>query len=227
MRRSVMVKEGMFENLKYLVSYPEGFDSTEKYPLVIFLHGAGTRGDDIGLLKENVSFINIKNHQSNRFILIAPLCSVNNWNEVMPSLINLVDYARNLEYVDIKHVHLTGNSMGGYGTWELCSLRPDWFASIMPVCGGGIKWMAYTTVDVPTLAFHGICDTTVDPLESLEMVKAINRKGGSAQLVLFPNLAHNCWEKVYTTKQSYDWLLAFSTDRDKTLVEKYSGAYYG
>lgn len=128
---------------------------------------------------------------------------------------------------DIRRVYLTGNSMGGYGTWELASLRPDWFASIMPVCGGGIKWMAYALVDVPARAFHGLCDTVVDPIESLEMTKAVNRCGGHAELILFPKLEHNCWDKVYSTEENYDWLLTFSTDRDKTLIEQYSGSYYG
>ena len=161
------------------------------------------------------------------YLLLAPLCSVKNWNEVMETLIRLVDTIRNLPYVDITRVYLTGNSMGGYGTWELASLRPDWFAAIMPVCGGGIKWMAVNLVDMPIRAFHGICDPIVDPSESLEMVKAVNRRGGHAQLILFPNLQHNCWDATYSNEANYDWLMSFTTHRDKTLVEQYSGAYYG
>ena len=133
--------EKVFENIKYLVYYPDGFSEDKKYPLVIYLHGAGSRGEDTGALRENVCVANLTKHQDRGYLLVAPLCSVNNWNEVMSSLINLVDSVRHLDYVDIKRVYLTGVSMGGYGTWELASLRPDWFASIMPVCGGGIKWM--------------------------------------------------------------------------------------
>ena len=222
-----MTEEKQFENLKYLVSYPENFNAHEKYPLIVYLHGAGTRSDNTEILRNNTCFLQLKAHQTRGYILLAPLCSVNNWNEIMASLIHLVDYARNLEYIDMKRVHLTGNSMGGYGTWELASLRPDWFASIIPVCGGGIKWMANKLVDVPIRAFHGLCDGVVDPLESLEMAKAVNRRGGHAELILFPKLEHNCWDKVYSTEENYDWLLTFTTDRDKTLVEQYSGAYYG
>jgi len=222
-----MIQENLFENIKYLISYPDNFSADKKYPLIVFLHGAGTRGDDLDTLKNNPSFVNLKKRQIREYILLAPLCSVNNWNEIMSSLINLVGYARQLEYVDIKRVYLTGASMGGYGTWELASLRPDWFASIMPVCGGGIKWMTYTLVDIPIRAFHGICDNVVDPIESLEMVKAVNRRDGHAELILFPKLKHNCWDKVYSTEENYDWLLSFSTDRDKTLIEQLSGQYYG
>lgn len=222
-----MVEEKQFEEVKYLISYPEDFQADKKYALVIFLHGAGTRSKETKILSNNSNFLNICKRQSRGYIVIAPLCSVNNWNEVMPTLIRLVEAARELEYVDSKHVHLTGNSMGGYGTWELASLRPDWFASIMPVCGGGIAWMAANLVDIPIRTFHGLQDTVVDPIESLQMAKAVNRKGGHAEMILFPDCAHNCWDAVYSNDVNYDWLLAFSTERDRTLVEQLTGDYYG
>ena len=222
-----MLEEKQFENLTYLISYPENFNADSKYPLVIYLHGAGTRSDNTEILRNNTCFLQLKAHQSRGYILLAPLCSVTNWNEIMASLINLVDYVRSLKYVDVKRVHLTGASMGGYGTWELATLRADWFASVMPICGGGMKWTASALVDVPVRAFHGLCDKVVDPLESLEMAKAVNRCRGHAELILFPKLEHNCWDQVYSTEENYNWLFAFTTDRDKTLVEQLSGAYYG
>ena len=115
--------------------------------------------------------------------------------------------------------------MGGYGTWELASLRPDWFAAIMPLCGGGIKWMSHVLVEMPIRAFHGLRDTTVDPIESLEMVKAVNRFGGNAELILFPTLEHNCWDKVYNTEENYDWLLSFTTERKDVSAEEYPESY--
>ena len=84
-----------------------------------------------------------------------------------------------------------------------------------------------TLVDVPVMAFHGLKDTTVDPSESLTSAKALNQQGGYCELVLFPDLSHNCWDKVYTTEQNYDWLFSFTTERDKSIIEKLSGAYYG
>jgi len=134
---------------------------------------------------------------------------------------------RELPYVDETRLHVTGNSMGGYGTWEFAILRPDWVASAMPVCGGGIGGFARQLVDVPIRTFHGLCDETVDPIESLQMVKAVNKKGGHAELILFPKLAHNCWDAAYSDERNYDWLLAFTTERNKTLVEELSGTYYG
>ncbi len=222
-----MIEEKILEGVKYLVSYPENFDENNKYALVIFLHGAGTRSADTDILRGNACFLNLAKRQNRGYVLFAPLCSVNNWNEVMPTLIKLVDKARELPYIDETRVHLTGNSMGGYGTWELASLRPDLFASIMPVCGGGIAWMAYTLADLPIRTFHGLRDTVVDPIESLEMAKAVNKKGGHAELILFPENEHNCWDRVYENEANYDWLLSFTTTRDKTKVEELSGSYYG
>lgn len=223
-----MPERHQFEEMKYILSFPEGFDPNKKYPLVIFLHGAGTRSKDTEILERNSGVVNLCKRQTARgYILLAPLCSVNNWNEVMATLIRLVDEVRSRSYIDQKRVHLTGNSMGGYGTWELGALRADWFASAMPVCGGGIGWMAGNLVDLPIRTFHGLQDETVDPIESLQMAKSVNKKGGHAELILFPDLKHNCWDRVYTTEANYDWLLQFTTDRDKTVLEQYTGAYYG
>ena len=223
-----MLEEKIYNDLKYLVSYPEGFSEGQKYPLVIFLHGAGTRGDSTFKLRNNGNVLNLQKAQKGRnYILLAPLCPNGSWYAWMTQLLGLMEEFRNLPYVDETRLHLTGNSMGGYGTWEICCLRPDWIASAMPICGGGIPGFGKKMVDVPVRAFHGLCDETVDPIESLEMVKAVNKKGGHAELILFPQLKHNCWDAVYTNERNIDWLLSFSTKRNKTLVDDYSGAYYG
>lgn len=222
------MEEKIFEGLKYLVSYPQDFQQEKKYPLVLFLHGAGTRCETTQILRNNASFLNIRSRQDARgFILLAPLCQNGDWFAWMTPLLHLVEQIRALPYIDETRLHVTGNSMGGYGTWEFASLRPDWVASAMPVCGGGIGGFSKNLVDVPIRSFHGLRDKTVDPIESLQMAKAVNCNGGHAELILFPECAHNCWDAVYTNEENYDWLLSFTTLRDKTLVEALSGAYYG
>lgn len=117
--------------------------------------------------------------------------------------------------------------MGGYGTWEMASLYPHWFASIMPVCGGGIGAFATRLTELPVRTFHGLCDKTVDPIESLQMAKAVNLHGGHAELILFPELAHNCWDAVYTDEKNYDWLLSFTAHEEKPADAELTGANYG
>lgn len=222
------MEEKIFEGLKYLVSYPEGFQQEKKYPLILFLHGAGTRSETTDILKNNNSLLNLQKRQTARgYILLAPLCNGINWDEWMTVLIHLVAHFRELPYIDETRLHVTGLSMGGYGTWAFSILRPDWVASAMPVCGGGSSGFAKLLVDIPIRAFHGMRDKTVDPFESLAMAKAVNLAGGHAELILFPELSHNCWDAVYTDERNYDWLLAFTTQRNKTLTDTFSGAYYG
>lgn len=218
----------MFEELEYLISYPAGFAEDKKYPLVIFLHGAGTRGDAIERLQRNSCVQNLMKRKNERgYILLAPHCKKGDWNAWMAHLIRLVESYRKLPYIDETRVHLTGNSMGGYGTWALATLRSHWFASAMPICGGGIGGFAMNLVNLPIRTFHGLRDQVVDPIESLQMAKAVNQRGGRAELILFPELEHNCWDAVYTDEKNYDWLLSFTTRPDKTEAEDLSGAYYG
>ena len=140
----------------------------------------------------------------------------------MGSLLRLIETFRELPYVDKTRLYLTGNSMGGYGTWALAALRAHWFAAAIPICGGGLAGMANELGDLPIRAFHGLCDQNVDPIESLQMVKAVNNFGGNAELILYPKLPHNCWDAVYTDGKNYDWLFSFTNQRDKDLSEKIS-----
>lgn len=189
---------------------------------------AENRSKSTDKLRNNICVKNIRERQDARgYILLAPLCSKGDWNEHLTVLLRLIESIRELPYIDKTRVHITGNSMGGYGTWEICLLRHDWFASAMPLCGGGIGAFAKRLVDLPIRAFHGLRDKVVDPIESLQMVKAVNNAGGHAELILFPQLEHNCWSTVYSDERNYDWLLAFSTERDKTLIEELAGDYYG
>ncbi|MBR0231349.1 MAG: prolyl oligopeptidase family serine peptidase [Clostridia bacterium] len=209
-----MIEEKICSGLKYLISYPAGFRADRKYPLVVFLHGAGTRCDDTEVLKRNNCFVNLQKRQERGYILLAPLCGVHDWNEVMQTVVGIIGGVLESGFVDRARVYATGNSMGGYGTWELAAIRPEWFAAIMPVCGGGIAAFAQRLAGVPVRAFHGLRDTVVDPAESLQMAKAVNSAGGRAELILFPEAEHNCWDAVYSDESNYDWLLGCSRAED-------------
>ena len=222
------MEEKIFEGLKYLISSPEGFREDKKYPLVIFLHGAGSRSENTDILRKNICHNNILKRQDARgYVVLAPLCNGITWNEWMTVLVRLVGVFRELPYIDNTRIHLTGVSMGGYGTWALSILRPDWFASAMPVCGGGSCGFAPRLVGLPIRAFHGLRDKIVNPVESLEMAKAVNMAGGYAELILFPQSAHNIWEEVYSNEENYDWLLSFTNKREQTEEQSLSGDYYG
>lgn len=217
------MEEKLFEGLTYLVSYPDDFCADRKYPLVIFLHGRGARGATTEKLHKYHSLLHLQKRQNERgYILLAPHCKSGTWNEWMGIVIRLVDSFRERPYVDKTRLYLTGNSMGGYGTWTLSALRAHWFAAAMPLCGGGLAGMADELGNLPIRAFHGLCDQNVDPIESLQMVKAVNNFGGNAELILYPKLPHNCWDTAYTDEKNYDWLFSFTNERNKTLDEPLS-----
>ena len=217
------MQEKIFEGMRYLISYPEEFNKNEKYPLVVFLHGRGARSATTDKLHKYSSLLHLQARQNQRgYILLAPHCSRGDRNEQMMILIRLLEETRELPHVDKTRVYLTGNIMGGYGTWELSLLYAEQFAAAMPLCGGGIAGMAEQIGDLPIRAFHRLLDKTVDPIESLQMAKAVNMASGHAELILYPELAHNCWDTVYTDERNYDWLFSFTTERDKDLTRKLS-----
>ena len=120
------MKEKIFQGLKYLIYYPKDFQEDKKYPLILFLHGAGMRGETTERLQKNANIQNLLKRQDERgYVLLAPLCQNGDWFAWMTPLLNLVGEIRELSYIDETRLHVTGNSMGGYGTWEFSSLRPD------------------------------------------------------------------------------------------------------
>ncbi len=210
------MEEKLFEGMPYLISYPKGFREDKKYPLIVHLHGAGSRTISNQSLGRDSSVQDLLKRQDERgYVVLVPHCTGGNWYEWMGVLVELVSQYRNAPYIDTNRIHLVGLSMGGYGTWALATLHPDWFASIMPLCGGGIAGFAKNLIHLPIRAFHGLKDKTVDPSESLQMVKAVNLAGGRAELILFPELDHNCWDTVYGDDKNYDWLLSFSREQNE------------
>ncbi|MBR2634762.1 MAG: hypothetical protein IKD31_04205 [Clostridia bacterium] len=217
------MEEKFFEELTYLISYPKDFQEGKKYPLLLFLHGRGARGATTEKLHRYPSLMHLLERQDERgFLLVAPHCSRGDWNEWMGHLIRLIEQMREYSYVDKTRLYLTGNSMGGYGTWALSMLRAHWFAAAMPLCGGGIAGGAKNYEALPIRAFHGLRDKVVDPIDSLQMAKAICSAGGHAELILFPKLAHNCWDTVYTDEKNYDWLFSFTNERSSEVTERLS-----
>ena len=171
------------------------------------MHGAGTRGDDIEKLRKNVCFEFITQKENRPYIAVAPLCTENTWFDLFEHLIALVKETAKLDYVNEKRIYLTGNSMGGYGCWQLAMSLPEYFAAIVPVCGGGMSWNTGRLVNIPIWAFHGEKDNCVSPSESERMVDAVNRAGGNAKLTIYPDTWHDAWTPTYSNPEVYEWLL--------------------
>lgn len=200
--------------LRYWLSLPDSLGSQtgcggEKLPLLLFLHGAGERGDDLERVKVHGIPSFLKRQSQLPFLLAAPLCPKEiTWLKKSDDLLALLEELCSLYPVDETRIYLTGLSMGGYGTWDLAIKRPERFAAIVPICGGGDKKLASRLKDVPVWAFHGAEDQIVPPEESKEMVQAVKACGGSARLTVYPQVDHRAWPQTYEDDEMYGWLFA-------------------
>lgn len=195
----------------YLLFLPESYGEDEKkWPLMLFLHGAGERGNDLQLVKKHGPPKIVENQKDFPFIVVSPQCPKDRWwNDDLDVLINLLDDVVAKYEVDEQRIYLTGLSMGGYGTWALGSRYPDRFAAIAPICGGGMLPMAFGLTDMPIWAFHGAKDAVVPVEESEQMVELINKRGGNAKLTVYPDAGHDSWTETYDNQEFYDWLLKY------------------
>ncbi len=203
--RKFVSKKHTNEYLDYLYSEPnvEG-----KLPLVFYIHGAGSRGDDIEILRNNSALGKIVEKVKDTCIIVAPQCHYNYWFTGFNVLTDFIDTMRQLPNVDINRVYIIGSSMGGYTTWQMILSHTEWFAAAVPICGGGMYWAASKLKSLPIWAFHGALDATVLPEETIHMVKSINNAGGDAKITISPKAAHDAWTPALSDDATWEWLLA-------------------
>ncbi len=192
----------------YLLYLPAdyGRDAQQRWPLILFLHGAGERGNNLDLVKKHGLPKILQNRTDFPFIVVSPQCPRGQWwnNQV---LIGLLDEIMARYAVDPRRVYLTGLSMGGFGTWSLAIEYPDRFAAIAPICGGGIPYQLDRIRHVPVWAFHGARDNIVPLFESKRMVETLERMGGQAMLTVYPQAEHDSWTATYNNPKLYEWFL--------------------
>lgn len=199
-----IVKE-KYKNLKYIISYPDGYEKDKKYPIMFYTHGAGSRGNDLSLLNIDVPILN--NPAKEDFIIVALQCFADTWFEIFEQLLEFCEFVYQSEFADKTRFYSIGASMGGYTAYQLMMSRPRWFAAGIICCGGGMYWNAGRLKSIPLRIFHGLNDDVVFPTESMNLVKRINQEGGNAELTIFEDCDHNCWDKVFTNKENFDWFL--------------------
>lgn len=177
------------------------------WPLMIFLHGSGERGDDIAKVKVHGPPKYADRDADFPFILISPLLPAEeDWD--LAKLDAILDHALKTLPVDPDRVYLTGLSRGGHATWRWGEAEPGRFAAIAPVAGRGDPSGACTLKDIPVWAFHGDRDDVVTPEGSFAMARAIRACGGHmSRLTIYPDLGHNAWDPAYADPALYLWLL--------------------
>lgn len=221
-------EEKAMNGLRSIVRYPEGFDENERYPAILFLHGAGTVGDDIEKLKSNVFWRHTENNAI-PCVFFAPQCDTGTvWFDNFEKLTAMAKTIAALSFIDPTRIYLIGTSMGGYGAWQLAMSLNKLFAAVIPVCGGGMYWNAARLKSIPVWAFHGELDNVVSCDESRKMVDAINRRGGHAKLTTYPTREHNAWDDTYSNPEVWHWLLSQKrADATADKGETFDGKKFG
>jgi len=195
--------------VRYWLFLPESYGKVRKrFPLMLFLHGAGERGEDLKKVKQWGPPKRVEKQKDFPFIVASPQCPRGRWWNTEEMLL-LLDHLQSTLRVDVDRVYVTGLSMGGYGSWDLLARAPERFAAAVPICGGGDPTTAAKMKNVPVWAFHGGADGIVPAKKSQAMVDAIVEAGGKlAKLTIYPGVGHNSWGETYANEKVYRWLLS-------------------
>ena len=219
-------KEG--GNFLYRTAKPTKLAKGKKYPLLVFLHGAGGRGNDN--IKQLLDAGGVEAFEKQKLrtlreshVFAGQVPSGERWVDVGWNLLNhrmpkisesmkmtfeaMDAYVRDGEnQVDPNRIYVMGLSMGGYGTWDALQRRPGFFAAAVPICGGGDASYAEELASTPIWAWHGEKDKVIKPMRSREMINSIRKAGGSPKYTEIRNRGHNSWVEVWNSQELWDWL---------------------
>jgi predicted peptidase len=209
------------EAFKYRLLKPAKIEEGKTYPLVVFLHGAGERGDDNVAQLKYFPEMMAKAEYREKYpcFIIAPQCregkswsgfgrrrnnagnaasDANEPSDQLKVVMQILDKTIKENPVDSSRLYLTGLSMGGYGSWDWATREPDRFASVVPICGGGDDSKADRLVKLPIWAVHGDADEAVPVERSRTMIAAIKKAGGNPKYTELAGVGHNSWTPAYT-----------------------------
>lgn len=213
---------------------PVNFDSSKKYPLVLFMHGAGERGNDNKrqLVHGSSLFASEMVRDWYSSIVIFPQCPKNSyWSNAVVNrdkrpigldfpldkaptkplqlVIELLEEYLQKPFVNTYQIYVGGLSMGGMGTFEIVYRKPTIFAAAFAICGAGNPLATEKYANkVPFWIFHGAKDDVVSPEESIKMVSGIIKNGGNPNFTLFANANHNSWDPAFAEPKLLPWLFS-------------------
>jgi len=201
-------KLGQTQPYERLIYLPEGYEDepNRQWPLLIFLHGSGERGDNLNKVKKHGPPKLCEDGQSLPFIVLAPQCPSDEWWNP-DKLYDLLQTIQEEYRVDADRIYITGLSMGGHGTWALIGRYPDAFAAAAPICGRANPELADRITSVSVWVFHGGADTIVPAFYSERMGSALEDAGGDVKLTIYPEAGHDSWTETYSNEALYQWFL--------------------
>ena len=222
------------DSLPYRILYPKHFDPEKKYPLVLFLHGSGSRGKDNEkqLFWGTDLFLDSSNREKYPAIVVFPQCpNTSFWNTVMftklddslrfnfPAnktpikpmqlLLALSDELYANKNIDTNRIYVGGMSMGGFATYDILWRKPHFFAAAFPICGGGNPNQVSLYADqFPIWIFHGTIDPIVPVANSRLMYRTLKAAGANAKYTEYPGVYHDSWKKAFAEPDLLPWLFS-------------------
>jgi predicted peptidase len=220
------------DTLPYRILFPEGYDKSKKYPLVLFLHGGGERGTDHEKQLGNgvKLFLDTENRKKYPCIVVAPQCMMDSFwpsvkydrtqrplqldfnysNEITRALQATTELTYDLlkkESINTKAVYITGLSMGGMGTFEMVYRNPGLFAAAAPICGGGDA-KAYGKKQTGTRfwLFHGDIDAVIEVKHSRAMYERLKELKANVHYTEYPGVNHNSWDNAFSEPGFLPWM---------------------
>ncbi len=197
------------EKIHFWLFAPANHAEKEKLPLLIFLHGAGERGENLDKVKVHGPPKIVDGKADFPFVVLSPQCPNGRWWSAK-QIVSLIEQAAadpKLK-IDPEQIHLTGLSMGGFGSWAVAAEIPGKLATVTPICGGGDPKTAGKIKSLPIWVFHGDKDGAVNIKKSEEMVAAVKAEGGNPIFTVYPGVGHDSWTATYASPLLYDWMLA-------------------
>ena len=195
-------------SLNYLLYLPDDHERHDDWPLIVYLHGSGERGDDVDLVRVHGLPRLLDEGLMLPAVVVSPQCpSGQLWTRQLPAVKGLIDRLVLRHGVDPKRIAATGLSLGGAGACELVSLYPETFTALAPICGPWTRlFVTPETAKIDTWVFHGDADTVVPIQESQMFIDAIRAHGGSPRFTVYPGVGHNSWDPAYADEELLSWL---------------------
>ena len=193
----------------YHIDLPSDYAEETAFPLLIFLHGAGEKGDDLEKVKvHGPPRLIAEGSRTFPAIVVSPLCSEDRfW--MVDRLEVMLRELRELYNIDDKRMYLTGLSMGGYGTMKWAYAHPEHFAALVPICGGELQEGKSAIIkDIPLWAFHGAKDEVVPISLTEDYINALKTVGGNPRFTIYPEAGHDSWTETFENEDMWDWLFA-------------------
>jgi len=212
------------DTLNYRILKPLNYDSTKQYPVHLFLHGAGERGNDnvSQLVHGSKLFLKKESREKYNSWVIFPQAPKYDWwgykdpyklnynvkeSKAMSLVVKLMDNFSKRNDVNQNKIYVSGLSMGGMGTFVILNLRPNMFAAATPICGDGDPNSVNNYAKkIPIWIFHGSDDTVVSPKKSLKMANAIIDAGGSPKITFYENVGHDSWNNAFAEEDFLKWI---------------------